>query len=67
MTGVQTCALPILPLDGGHIAFSLAERIRGRAIPRAAYERASVVGIAIVLVLFFIGLSNDIGRLRGGG
>jgi regulator of sigma E protease len=58
--------LPLLPLDGGHIAFSIAEKIRGRAIPRAAYERASVVGIALVLMLFFIGLSNDISRLRGG-
>lgn len=58
--------LPLLPLDGGHIAFSLAEKVRGRAIPRAAYERASVVGIALVLMLFVIGLSNDIGRLRNG-
>ncbi len=38
----------------------------GRAIPRVAYERASVIGIALVLLLFFIGLSNDINRLRGG-
>jgi regulator of sigma E protease len=58
--------LPLLPLDGGHIAFSLVERIRGRAIPRAAYERFSAIGIAAVLLLFFIGLSNDIDRLRGG-
>jgi regulator of sigma E protease len=58
--------LPLLPLDGGHIAFSIAEKIRGRAIPREAYERASMVGIAVVLLLFFIGLSNDIDRLRGG-
>ena len=58
--------LPLLPLDGGHIAFSLIERIRGRAIPRAAYERFSAIGIAAVLLLFFIGLSNDIDRLRGG-
>jgi regulator of sigma E protease len=58
--------LPLLPLDGGHIAFSLAEGIRGRAIPREAYERASAVGIVLVLLLFFIGLSNDVDRLRGG-
>jgi regulator of sigma E protease len=58
--------LPLLPLDGGHIAFSIAEKIRGRAIPRVAYERASVLGIALVMVLFFIGLQNDIDRLRGG-
>lgn len=58
--------LPLLPLDGGHIAFSVAERVRGRAIPRETYERASMVGIALVLLLFVIGLSNDIDRLRGG-
>jgi regulator of sigma E protease len=58
--------LPLLPLDGGHIAFSIAERIRGRAIPRVAYERASMVGIVLVLFLFFIGLTNDIDRLSGG-
>jgi regulator of sigma E protease len=58
--------LPFLPLDGGHIAFSLAEAIRGRAIPREAYERASMVGIVLVLFLFFLGLTNDIDRIRGG-
>jgi len=55
--------LPLLPLDGGHIAFSLVEGIRGKAVAREVYERVSVVGIAVVLLLFFIGLSNDIGRL----
>ncbi|MGH3091271.1 MAG: M50 family metallopeptidase [Gaiellaceae bacterium] len=58
--------LPLLPLDGGHIAFSIVERIRGRAIPREAYERVSAIGIAVVLFLFVIGLSNDIGRIRDG-
>ena len=58
--------LPLLPLDGGHILFSLIEGIRGRSVGRAVYERVSVVGIALVLLLFFVGLSNDIGRLGGG-
>jgi regulator of sigma E protease len=58
--------LPLLPLDGGHIVFSLFEGIRGRSVGRAVYERVSVVGIALVLLLFFVGLSNDIGRLGGG-
>ena len=58
--------LPLLPLDGGHIAFSLLEGIRGRAIAREIYERVSAVGIAIVLLLFIVGLSNDVGRLGGG-
>ena len=58
--------LPLLPLDGGHIAFSLVEGVRGRAVGREVYERVSVVGIALVLMLYFIGLSNDVGRLGGG-
>jgi regulator of sigma E protease len=58
--------LPLLPLDGGHIFFSLLEGIRGRAVPRVVYERVSALGIALVLMLFFIGLSNDVGRLGGG-
>lgn len=58
--------LPLLPLDGGHIAFSVIEKLRGRAIPREAYERVSALGIAVVLLLFVLGLSNDIDRLDGG-
>ena len=58
--------LPLLPLDGGHIAFSIIEGVRGRAVRREIYERVSAVGIALVLLLFFVGLSNDIGRINGG-
>jgi regulator of sigma E protease len=58
--------LPLLPLDGGHILFSIIEGIRGRAVGREVYERVSAVGIALFLVLMFIGLSNDINRLGGG-
>jgi regulator of sigma E protease len=57
--------LPLLPLDGGHIAFSIIEGLRGRAVGREVYERVSVIGIALVLFLFFIGLSNDVNRLGG--
>ena len=57
--------LPLLPLDGGHIAFSIVEGVRGRAVGREVYERVSAIGIAVVLLLFFIGLSNDIGNLGG--
>jgi len=55
--------LPLLPLDGGHILFALVEGARGRFVRREIYERVSVVGLAVVLLLFFVGLSNDIGRL----
>ena len=58
--------LPLLPLDGGHIAFSMIEAIRGKAVAREVYERVSAIGIALVLFLFVIGISNDVGRLGGG-
>lgn len=57
--------LPLLPLDGGHLLFGLLEAARRRPMPRAAFERYSMFGLALVLVLFFIGLDNDIGRARG--
>jgi regulator of sigma E protease len=59
--------LPILPLDGGHIFWSLIEKLRGEPVPLRVVERATVVGFALVAVLMFLGLSNDIGRLTGGG
>jgi regulator of sigma E protease len=55
--------LPLLPLDGGHILFTLIEGARGRFLKREIYERVSIVGLALVMLLFFVGLSNDIGRL----
>jgi regulator of sigma E protease len=57
---------PFLPLDGGHIFWAVAEKIRGKAIPFRVMERAGFVGFALVIVLFFIGLQNDIGRLQDG-
>jgi regulator of sigma E protease len=58
--------LPLLPLDGGHILFSIIEGLRGRAVGREIYERVSAIGIALFLVLMLIGLSNDINNLGGG-
>ena len=55
--------LPFLPLDGGHIVFAIVEGISGKSVSRGVYERVSMVGIALVLLLFVIGLTNDIGRL----
>jgi regulator of sigma E protease len=59
--------LPFLPLDGGHIFWSLVEKVRGRPVSFQLMERASVVGIMLMVLLMFIGLSNDIGRLSGEG
>ena len=53
--------LPLLPLDGGHILFSLIEGIRRRALAREVYERVSVIGIALILLVMVIAFSNDVG------
>jgi regulator of sigma E protease len=53
--------LPLLPLDGGHILFSLIEAVRRRAVAREVYERVSVIGFALILVIFIIATQHDIG------
>jgi len=59
---------PFLPLDGGHIFWAAVEKLRGgRPVPFSVMERAGVVGFMLVIGLFAIGLSNDIGRLSGEG
>jgi regulator of sigma E protease len=58
---------PFLPLDGGHIFWAVAEKVRGKAIPFSVMERAGFIGFALVLALFVVGLTNDIGRLTGDG
>ena len=56
--------LPLLPLDGGHIAVSIIEAIRRRALAREFYERVSIIGLALVLFVAFIALNNDLTGAR---
>ncbi len=58
---------PFLPLDGGHIFWAVVELFRRRPVPYSVMERAGVIGFMLVIALFVIGLSNDIGRINGGG
>ena len=58
---------PFLPLDGGHVFWAVAEKLRGRPISFRVMERAGVVGFLLVAFLFFIGLTNDINTLQGEG
>jgi regulator of sigma E protease len=58
---------PFLPLDGGHVFWALAEKVRGRPIPFSVMERAGAIGFVLVIFIFLIGLTNDIDRLRGAG
>jgi regulator of sigma E protease len=57
---------PFLPLDGGHIFWSLVEKVRGKRPSMAAMERGAALGFALVLMLALIGLTNDLDRLMSG-
>ncbi len=41
--------------------------MRGEPVPFSVMERAGAIGFVLVIMLFFIGLTNDIGRLTGEG
>lgn len=56
--------IPVLPLDGGHIAIALVEKLRGRTFPQTVYIRYSVAGLMLIFVFVYFGLRND---LFGGG
>jgi regulator of sigma E protease len=58
---------PFLPLDGGHVFWAVAEKVRGKRIPFEIMERAGVVGFVLILMVFVIGLTNDISTLSGPG
>ena len=58
---------PFLPLDGGHVFWSLVEKVRGQPGPVQRHGAGERGRFLLVMVMFAIGLSNDIGRLTGGG
>jgi regulator of sigma E protease len=55
--------LPFLPLDGGHILFALIERVRRKPLSREVYERVSLVGISVFVLMFLFVLQQDVGRI----
>jgi len=58
---------PILPLDGGHVFWSLLEKLRGRRASLRTMEQASVAGFMLILIIFAIGFTNDLDRFSNGG
>ena len=54
--------LPIPILDGGHILFFTIEAIRRRPLGPKAREIASLVGLAVIIVLLIVAARNDILR-----
>jgi regulator of sigma E protease len=49
------------------VFWAVAETVRGTRLPVAVMERASAVGFALILIVFAIGLSNDVSTLAGSG
>ena len=58
---------PFLPLDGGHIFWAIVEKVRRKPVSLAVMERSGVIGFMLVILVFLVGLSNDIDRLSGEG
>ncbi len=58
---------PFLPLDGGHVFWAVAEKIRRKPIPFSVMEKSGFIGFALVLMLFAVGFTNDLNRLAGEG
>ncbi len=56
---------PFLPLDGGHVVWSLAEKIRGKRVSFGAMWRYSLPGVLLLAFLVLNGIGNDISRLSG--
>jgi len=58
---------PFLPLDGGHILWSVAEKVRRKRISPAAMIRFSAVPAILLGFLVLTALSNNISSLAGSG
>ena len=55
--------LPIPILDGGHIFFFLIEIIKGKPVSERNRERASQVGLFMLISLMVFAIYNDIMRV----
>jgi regulator of sigma E protease len=58
--------LPIPPLDGGQMAFLIAEKIRGRPLPDSAVIVTSWIGLLMVLALLAFAIFQDVLRMATG-
>jgi regulator of sigma E protease len=58
--------LPIPPLDGGQMAFLIAEKLRGRPLPERALNAGTILGLLFVLGLMGFVLFQDVLRYLPG-
>ena len=54
--------LPIPILDGGHMVFVIAEKLRGKPVNERFQIAASYVGLSLIVALFLFTTFNDIWR-----
>jgi regulator of sigma E protease len=59
--------LPIPPLDGGHVAFAIAEKIRGKPLPLKLIMGFQYAGWIFFLLLFVLLTFQDVWRIITGG
>jgi regulator of sigma E protease len=57
--------LPVPVLDGGHLAFFLAEAVRRKPASRRAREIASLLGMSVLVALMLVAFKNDVERHWG--
>jgi len=55
---------PVPLLDGGHLAFYLAERLRGKPLSQRLQEAGANVGAAMVVTLMLFATWNDLVHLK---
>jgi regulator of sigma E protease len=58
--------LPVPPLDGGQMAFLIAEKIRGKPLPDSAVIAGNWMGLILVVALMVFVLFQDVTRLLTG-
>jgi regulator of sigma E protease len=58
--------LPFLPLDGGHLLFIAAEKIRGRPVSREMMGKIGFIGFAVLILFVIFVTVGDVGRLISG-
>jgi regulator of sigma E protease len=59
--------MPILPLDGGHVFWSVVEKVRGgRRVSLRTMEQVSAIGFMLIMFVFVIGFTNDLDRFSNG-
>jgi regulator of sigma E protease len=58
--------LPILPLDGGHLLFIAAGKLRGRPVSEETMQKAAALGVMLLLMLFLFATYADLSKIFTG-